>query len=227
MRTLIIEDDANVAEAVSLCFQLRWPEVILTHVEEGNQGLEVLKTKSIDMVILDINLPDISGFDVLQEIRLFSDIPVIILTVRDKEDEQVRGLELGADDYIIKPFKPRDLIARVNSVFRRVNSAKKVDKSPVITIGHISLNLSKNEVKVNNNTEKLTPNETQVLYTLMSDPGTLISSEQISQSVWGEVFPDNNRIRTYIRRLRLKLQDNPPSMIRSKRGKGYAFFSPR
>ena len=177
--------------------------------------------------MLDINLPDNSGFDVLHEVRTFSGVPVIILTVQDKEDDQVKGLELGADDYIVKPFKPRDLIARVNSVLRRVDSSKKTDNNPVVTIGHISLNLSKNQIEIGNKLEKLTPNETQVLYTLMSSPGKIISSEDISEAVWGKAFPDNNRIRTYIRRLRIKLNDSPPLMIRSKRGKGYAFFSPK
>ncbi|MBN1600016.1 MAG: response regulator transcription factor [Chitinispirillaceae bacterium] len=225
MKALIIEDDANVSEAVALCFQLRWPEVNLTRIEKGKEALDVLRTKVIDMVILDINLPDISGFDVLQELRTFSDVPVVILTVQNKEDDQVKGLELGADDYIVKPFKPRDLIARVNSVLRRMELSKKNDKSPVVTIGNISLNLSKNQIEIGNRVEKLTPNETQVLYTLMNNPGKIISSENISEAVWGKVFPDNNRIRTYIRRLRIKLDDTPPVMIRSKRGKGYAFFA--
>lgn len=227
MKALIIEDDANVAEAVSLCFQLRWPEISLSLVSEGKKGIDAVNSKTFDIVILDINLPDMSGYDVLQAIRSLSNVPVIVLTVRGKEDEQVKGLEMGADDYIVKPFKPRDLIARINSVLRRVSISRATDRSPVISRGSISLNLSKNEVVLRDRTEKLTPNETQVLYTLMSNPGSIISSEDISQAVWGKVFTDNNRVRTYIRRLRLKLQDNPPLMLKSKRGKGYSFTSPR
>jgi two-component system, OmpR family, response regulator VicR len=227
MKALIIEDDENVAEAVSLCFQLRWPEITLNRVTEGKKGIDIISARPVDIIILDINLPDMSGFEVLKNIRGFSNVPVIILTVLDKEDEQVHGLELGADDYIIKPFRPRDLIARVNSVLRRTNSAKLFDQSPVITLGSVSLNLSKNEVKLDERVEKLTPNETHVLYTLMSSPGNTISSEQILKTVWGEVFPDNNRVRTYIRRLRLKLNDDPPLLIKSKRGKGYSFITPK
>ena len=125
---------------------------------------------------------------------------------REKEEEQVKGLELGADDYIVKPFKPRDLIARVNSVLRRVKLSRVTDRSPVVSRGSISLNLSKNEVVLRDKVEKLTPNETQVLYTLMNNPGTIVSSEEISRAVWGKVFADNNRVRTYIRRLRMKLK---------------------
>ncbi len=227
MKALIIEDDVNVAEAVSLCFQLRWPDVTIYKVTEGKKGIDVINSKSIDIVILDINLPDMSGFDVLQNIRSFSSVPVIVLTVREKEEEQILGLETGADDYIVKPFKPRDLIARVNSVIRRVNLSQVADQSPVLVQGKVSLNLSRNEVSYNDVTERLTPNEAQVLFKLMNNPGDIVSSEDISQAVWGEVFPDNNRIRTYIRRLRLKLRDDPPRIIRSKRGKGYSFFSPR
>jgi DNA-binding response OmpR family regulator len=152
---------------------------------------------------------------------------VIILTVRENEDEQVRGLELGADDYIVKPFKPRDLIARVNSVLRRVNLAKTADNNPIIARGSMSLNLSNNEVILQDSVKKLTPNEALVLYTLMNNPGTIISSEEISQAVWGKIFPDNNRVRTYIRRLRIKLNDQPPVLLKSKRGKGYSFTTPR
>ncbi|UCD09510.1 MAG: response regulator transcription factor [Dehalococcoidales bacterium] len=226
MKALIIEDDINVAEAVSLCFQLRWPDINLHHVINGGDGISALNSKTFDIVILDINLPDMSGFDVLQTIRSFSSVPVIILTVREKEEEEVHGLEIGADDYIVKPFKPRDLIARVNSVLRRVNLSKVSIQSPVLAKGKVSLNLSRNEVNINDMTQKLTPNEAQILYTLMNNSGNIISSEEISQAVWGKDFDDNNRIRTYIRRLRLKLNDNPPRIIRSKRGKGYSFFSP-
>lgn len=226
MRALIIEDDINVADAVSLCFQLRWPEVNLKVVTEGLKGIDVLNAETIDVVILDINLPDISGFEVLENVRSFSDVPIIILTVREEEDEQVKGLEMGADDYIVKPFKPRDLIARVNSVLRRSDISKTSAGSPVIVRGDISLNLSRNEAQIKDTTVKLTPNESKVLYALMSNTGKTVSSDTISKAVWGKVFPSNNRVRTYIRRLRLKLGDSPPAIIRSKRGKGYKFFNP-
>jgi DNA-binding response OmpR family regulator len=225
LRALIIEDDINVADAVSLCFQLRWPEVDLNIVAEGLKGVGILNSESVDIVILDINLPDVSGFEVLENIRSFSEVPIIILTVRDKEEEQVKGLEMGADDYIVKPFKPRDLIARVNSVLRRSDISRISSSSPVIIKGDISLNLSKNEVRLGDKAVKLTPNESKVLYTLMDNIGKTVSSDNISQTVWGKVFSSNNRVRTYIRRLRLKLNDNPPTIIRSKRGKGYRFFS--
>lgn len=127
LHVLIIEDDSNVVEAISLCLQLRWPEVIVSVTAEGNKGVEILKSQIFDIVILDINLPDIDGFEVLKQLRSFSNVPIIIVTVREN-GEQARGLEMGADDYIVKPFKPRDLIARVDVVLRRTRVSKIVEE---------------------------------------------------------------------------------------------------
>ena len=124
LRVLIIEDSFEVAEAVSLCLQVRWPQTTIEVAPEGTSGLQMLKAENFDIVILDINLPDIDGFEVLRQIRSFSNVPTIILTVREKEEEQVAGLEIGADDYIVKPFRPRDLVARVNAILRRLDSPK-------------------------------------------------------------------------------------------------------
>ena len=226
MKVLIIEDDANVVEAVSLCLQLRWPEVTLSIATEGTRGIEILESGSFDIVILDINLPDINGFEVLNRIRSFSNVPIVILTVRGKEDDQARGLEMGADDYIVKPFRPRDLIARVNSVLRRAGVPKVTTEQPLVVRGKLSLNLTTNEVRLGEEIAKLTPNESKVLYVLMNNAEHTISSEKISQEVWGKEYINTDLVRTYIRRLRDKLKDKPPQIILSKRGEGYRVVSP-
>ncbi len=226
MKVLIIEDDANVVEAVSLCLQLRWPEVTLSIAAEGTEGIEILESGSFDIVILDINLPDVDGFEVLKRIRSFSNVPIIILTVRGGEEDQVRGLEMGADDYIVKPFSPRDVIARVNSVLRRAGVHKVTTEQPLVVQGKLILNLATNEVRYGEEIVKLTPNETKVLYVLMNNAEHTTSSEKISQAVWGEEYISTDPVRTYIRRLRHKLKDNPPRIIISKRGVGYRFVSP-
>jgi two-component system KDP operon response regulator KdpE len=226
LKVLIIEDDANVVEAVSLCLQLRWPEVTLSIAAEGTKGIEILESSSFDIVILDINLPDVDGFKVLKQIRSFSNVPLIILTVRECEDDQTRGLEIGADDYIVKPFRPRDLIARVNSVLRRAGIPKVTTEQPLVIRGKLILNLTTNEVRLGEEIAKLTPNEAKVLYVLMNKAEHTISSEKISQEVWGKEYINTDRVRTYIRRLRHKLNDNPPQIILSKRGEGYRFVSP-
>ena len=186
MRALIIEDSAEVVEAVSLCLQLRWPEVALSIAAEGTRGIEILKSESFNIVILDINLPDIDGFEVLKRIRSFSNVPIIILTVREKEEDQVRGLEIGADDYIAKPFRSRDLVARVNTVLRRANVPVVTRVQRSVVRGKLTLNLINNEVRLGDQTMGLTPIESRLLYVLMENAGDTLNSKQISQEVWGK-----------------------------------------
>ncbi len=226
MKILVIEDDANVVEAVSLCLQLRWPEITISTTAEGTTGIEKLESGSFDAVILDINLPDVDGFEVLKRIRSFSNVPIIILTVRGEEEDEVRGLEMGADDYIVKPFSPRDVIARVNSVLLRAGVHKVATAQPLVIQGKLSLDLATTEVRLGEEMAKLTPNESKVLYVLMKNAEHTISSEKISQAVWGKEHINTDPVRTYIRRLRDKLKDKPPQIIISKRGEGYRFVSP-
>ena len=226
MKALIIEDDANVVEAVSLCLQLRWPEIMISSTADGTKGIEILESNSVDAVILDINLPDIDGFEVLKRIRSFSNVPIVILTVRGEEEDQVRGLEMGADDYIVKPFSPRDVIARVNSVLRRAGAHKATTERPLVVQGKLSLNLATDEVELREEKIKLTPNESKVLYVLMENAGHTISIEKISQETLGKEYVNTDLVRTYIQRLRYKLKDNPSQIILNKRGEGYRFVSP-
>ena len=226
MKILIIEDDANVVEALSLCLQLRWSEVTISSTAEGTKGIKILKSSPVDAVILDINLLDIDGFEVLRQIRSFSSVPIIIVTVRGWEEDQVRGLEMGADDYIVKPFSPRDVIARVNSVLRRAGIRKVTIEQPLVVQGKLSLNFATNEVRLGEKIARLTTTESKVLYILMNNAGQTINSERIAQEVWQGKHMNSWLVRTYIRRLRYKLEDDPPQIILSKRGEGYRFVSP-
>ncbi len=227
MKVLIVEDSPEIVEAVSLCLQIRWPESEMIVTAEGKRGIETLKNTRCDFLILDINLPDIDGFTVLQEVRNFSDIPTIILTVRGKEDDQTRGLEMGADDYIVKPFRPRDLVARVNAVLRRYSATGGANKDkPTIVRGKLSLNLSTSEVTLKGKTAKLTPTEAKLLYILMENTETTMPGEKIAREVWNKDPVDTDELRTYIRRLRNKLKDNPPRIILTDYGEGYKFVTP-
>ena len=226
MKTLIIEDDANVAEAVTLCLQLRWPEVDISVAVEGAEGIGMSKLGPFDITILDINLPDIDGFEVLKKVRSFSNAPVLILTVRGNEDDQARGLEMGADDYVIKPFRPRDLIARVNAVLRRSRISMDVTEFPSLTCGNFTLNLGSNNFRIGEDTVKLTPTESRLLYALMKNAGTTLSIKEILQEVWGKESVNQDILRTHIRRIREKIKDKPPSIILNQRGIGYRFVSP-
>ena len=226
MRVLIIEDSHEVVEAVALCLQLRWPQVTISTAAEGAIGVEIMKSEPIEMIILDINLPDIDGFEVLKRIRSFSNVPIVMLTVRGREEDQARGLEMGADDYIVKPFRPRDLVARVNAVLRRYNIPKVPRELPTIVRGKLTLNITKNEAQLGDKIIKLTPTESKLLYVLMENGKDTILNEKISREVWGEAHTNTDRLRTYIRRLRNKLNDNPPQIILTEYGEGYKFITP-
>ena len=119
MKVLVIDDDPDVAQVVSLCFEMRWPQTTVVSAVDGREGLSLVETESPDVVILDIGLPEMNGFEVCHEIRRFSDVPIIMLTVRDADTDVSRALETGADDYISKPFSHIELLSRVQAVFRR------------------------------------------------------------------------------------------------------------
>ena len=227
MKVLIIEDNAEVVEAVSLCLQIRWPDADVSYAYGGLTGVQMAEAQPYDIVILDINLPGINGFEVLKRIRSFSTVPVIILTVRAWEEDQVEGLELGADDYIVKPFRPRELVSRVNSVLRRVNIAALGVENHTLVRGAIRLLLNSNEVQMKESKVRLTPTECKVLYALMKNDGQTLSSKVLLTEILGREDGNTEIIRTYIRRLRSKLQDSPPSIILNDRGGGYRFVSPK
>jgi DNA-binding response OmpR family regulator len=226
LKVLIIEDNPEVVEAVSLCLQLRWPETAIVVSAEGNRGIETLRADDFDILLLDINLPDMDGFKVLQMVRSFSNVPTIILTVRGKEEDQTRGLEIGADDYIVKPFRPRDLVARVNAVLRRYTAGGIGKEKPTIVRGKLTLNLANNEVTLRDKTTKLTPTEAKLLYVLMENPEDTLSGERIAHEIWGKETADTDELRTYVRRLRNKLKDIPPRIILTDYGEGYKFVTP-
>jgi DNA-binding response OmpR family regulator len=226
MRALIIEDSPEISDAISLCLQLRWPEAVISAVPQGQKGLDSVKSESMDIVILDLNLPDMDGLQVLKKIRTFSNIPVIIVTVRAKEDDQATGLELGADDYIVKPFRPRDLIARVNALLRRAEVYKTISQQqPTVVKGKVSLDLTTNTVSIGEQKTILTPTEFRLLYILMENADKTVTNEQLLQEIWGRDDSDTEPLRTYIRRLRDKLSDNPPRTLLTDHGTGYRFVT--
>ncbi len=226
MKVLIIEDSPEVAESISLCFKIRWLEVEVSVAAEGVKGVETVKSETFDLIILDINLPDIDGFKVLNQIRSFSKVPIIIVTVRGNEHDQAMGLEMGADDYIVKPFRPRDLVARANAVLRRTQDFEVTEEQPLIIRGDLTLNLTTDEVLLHGQTTPLTRTEAKVLYVLMKNAEKTLDGEELFQKVWSKDYSDSQVLRSCIRRLRDKLNDNPPRIILTERGEGYRFVSP-
>jgi DNA-binding response OmpR family regulator len=207
LKVLIIEDSAQIVEAVSLCIQLRWPEAIISSAVEGNQGLNMLEREPFDMVILDINLPDIDGFEVLKQIRESSDVATIILTVRGREDDQAKGLELGADDYIVKPFRPKDLVARVNAVLRRSYTHQTDVEQPRTVHSRLSPDISNIE-GLGDRIVRLTHGEVKLLHFMVEKLEHTLASEPIPGNVWGEVFNNPDQLKASIRKLQDKLSES-------------------
>ena len=172
MKVLIIEDDREIVEVVSLAFQMRWPEVHLVHSNLGERGVELVESENPDIVILDLGLPDISGYDVLKEIRTFSTIPILILTVRADEADIVRGLEWGADDYMVKPFRQLELLSRIRALTRRVST---LDKEIPLVCGQLHFNPSTRQLYDGQREIGLTRTEGSILYHLMRNTGQVVT----------------------------------------------------
>jgi DNA-binding response OmpR family regulator len=229
MKVLVIEDDPGIIEVVSLCFQLRWSGTNVISAANGRDGVSLVETESPDVVILDIGLPDIDGYQVLREIRRFSDVPVLMLTVRGEDTDIAKGLELGADDYITKPFSHIELIARVQAVLRRSQGLAVTDEERPFTSGKLSVDFSRNEVTLAGHPVKLTSTERKLLYYLIRNEGRILSHESLLAKVWGDTYVDaRDLLRVHIQHLRQKLGDNAesPNIIVTEHGIGYKFIRP-
>ena len=164
MKVVAVDDSPEIIEVVSLCFQLRWSGANVLSASTGAKGLELIEAESPDIVILDIGLPDMDGFQVLRELRRFSQVPVIMLTVRGEDTDVARGLELGADDYITKPFSHIELVARVQAVMRRVQGLSVTSEEQPFVSGTLSVDFAGNEVKLDGKPVRLTSTESKLLH---------------------------------------------------------------
>jgi len=226
MKAAIIEDEKSIIDAINLAFEFRWPGAIVVSATTGEDGIKLVKKESPDIVILDINLPDINGFNVLREIREFSTVPVIILTVRSDDEDMLRGLETGADDYIIKPFNYLTLLARVKAVLRRSERDLLKNSHSTTISDRLQIDFINQKVKVDNYQVKLTPVEYRLLILLVKNRNKIVTYRRIMEDIWEKSsWNDTENVRIYIRRLRKKLHDTPPNMILNKHGSGYMFKS--
>ena len=230
MKVLLIEDNSEIVDIVTITLQLRWAEVTLISTFLGNEGVELAKTEHPDLIMLDLGLPDIDGFQVLRQIRDFSDVPVVILTVRGEEMDKIKGLELGADDYIIKPFSPGELLARMKALLRRSSMSKTTgnvdDKSSVPSIkGKLRIDFTSGEVSIGDRLLKLGPCEYELLHLLVTNEGTVLSKQALLKKVFPEHEGDTRFVDVYINKLREKLGENPekPQMIQKEGETGYKF----
>jgi two-component system KDP operon response regulator KdpE len=226
MKILIVDDEPDVIESVRLGFTLQWREIDVIGAGSGEAGLDAIERERPDIVLLDIGLPDIDGFEVLREIRAFSDVPVVMLTAHDDSMDKVKGLELGADDYVTKPFNHLELMARVKAVLRRLDMPAPATRAPSFRSGDLEVDFARQEARLRGERVDLTPTEYKLLYHLVRNAGHILQHGTLLAKVWGREYVDEvDYIRVYIRRLREKLGDNPdnPRYIRTERGLGYRF----
>lgn len=227
MKILVIDDEPDVIESVRLGFTLQWREVDVIGVAMGEPGLDAVERELPDLVLLDIGLPDIDGFEVLRQIRAFSDVPVVMLTAHDESMDKVKGLELGADDYVTKPFNHLELMARVKAVLRRLDMPAPSSRTPSFRSGDLEVDFTRQEARLQGQRLDLTPTEYKLLYHLVRNAGHILPHGTLLAKVWGRDYVDEvDYIRVYVRRLREKLRDEPehPRYIRTERGLGYRFI---
>ncbi|MDH5190331.1 MAG: response regulator transcription factor [Gammaproteobacteria bacterium] len=220
---LIVEDDKNIAALVEKYILREGFDAIIAN--NGRKGLDLAKSKKPDLIILDIMLPELDGWGVCNELRKDFDIPVLMLTAREEEVDRILGFSLGADDYVVKPFSPRELVERVKAILRRTQSVHKTEKQ-IIKIGDVSLDPEKYAVTLNDQPVSLTPSEYSLLFALMTSPGRVFTRDELLNHLYkhGEVVVDRV-VDVHIGKIRQKLEVNPaePHYIRTMRGIGYCF----
>ncbi len=224
VRVLLVEDEEKMRELIKIAFKKENFETL--EATDGKQGLNLFKANQVDIVILDIMLPEIDGWTVCREIRRMSNIPIILLTARGEEFDKLFGFELGADDYIVKPFSPKELIARVKALLRR-SEIKSNDTASYFQVGDIMINRLSREVTVNEKQIILTNKEYELLYFLATNPKIVFTREQLLLKVWGyEQYGDPRTVDTHVKKLREKLGDYS-SYISTMWGVGYKLEVPK
>lgn len=223
-QVLVIEDDPNTANLVVLYLEKDGFGARQAH--DGMAGLALARRHSPDLVILDLMLPKTDGWEVCRQLRQFSDVPVIMLTARGEEIDRVAGLTLGADDYVVKPFSPRELVARVKAILRRTSAGKRAP-AQILSHGEVQLDLGKKRLRVQQREVAVTPHEYALLKALMSAPGRTFSRDELLDRLYpgGEAVVIDRVVDVHVGKLRQKIELDPakPSYILTARGMGYRF----
>lgn len=222
-KVLVVDDDAHIVELIKLYFEKEGFTVATA--ANGREAVEKFKSESPAIIILDVMMPEMDGWDVCREIRKTSNVPIIMLTAKGETFDKVLGLELGADDYMVKPFETKELIARVKAVLRR-SDTKDADAAKEINFKNLSINLSNYELKINGKITEIPPKELELLFFLASNPNRVFTREQLLEEVWGfDYFGDSRTVDVHIKRLREKLEsvEDANWQLKTVWGVGYKF----
>ena len=213
-KVLIVDDDVNIAELIRLCLEKEGYTTIVAN--DGMKAIEKFKSEAPNLVLLDVMMPKVDGWQVCREIRRVSNIPIIMLTAKGDTFDKVLGLELGADDYMVKPFESKELIARIKAVMRRYET-KGQDITQEVVYPNLIINLSNYELKIEGETVDIPPKELELLYFLCSNPNRVFTREQLLEEVWGfDYFGDSRTVDVHVKRLR-ESSTGSPTNGRSKR----------
>jgi DNA-binding response OmpR family regulator len=206
---VVVEDEASIASFVSL--YLKNAGYTVKTASTGGEGLLLAGSETPALIVLDLNLPDIDGIEVCRRLRKTSDVPIIMLTARDEDVDKIIGLEVGADDYLTKPFNPRELVARVKSVLRRATPDRKELESAVLRHGELVVDAGRREVRVGDEEIQLAPKEFDLLWELLDHRGLVLTRDQLLERVWGYTFAGDTRtVDVHVRQLRRKLGEASP-----------------
>lgn len=226
-RILVADDDASIAALIQVT--LKDPRYEIVAARNGLEALKSFEQGGYDLVILDVMMPYVDGFEACERIREQSEVPIIILTSRDGTDDVVHGFELGADDYITKPFKTAELLARVEAILRRVEGYKHRSAPPIVRVGELEIDEPRHRVSVRGKEVNLTPMEFELLYFLAANAGNVFDRETLFREVWGyDYVGETNLVDVCVRRLREKVEVEPskPRLITTVRGVGYKLADP-
>ncbi len=229
MKLLIADDTPEIARAVAYGARLTWPGCRVTIAGSGTEALDRFEEERPDLVVLDVQMPPPDGFEVCRRIRETSQVPILMLTVRDSSIDKVQALDLGADDYLTKPFDHLELLARLRALVRR-SGIRAETSAPCFAEGDLTLDFTAQEVRVGGEEVRLTPTEYRLLEVLVRRAGTVVPHQVLLQEVWGpDYVADPQYLKVFVRRLRNKLGDDPEHhrYIQTVWGTGYRFISPK
>lgn len=222
-KVLVVDDDTNIVKLIRL--YLEKEDFTVCTAYNGKAALDVFKAEKPDIAVLDIMMPEMDGNQLCREIRKTSDLPIIMLTAKGETFDKVLSLELGADDYMVKPFEPKELIARIKAILRRTDSKSNTASNDCISFDKLEVNLSNYEVKIDGKIKEIPPKELELLYFLASNPNRVFTREQLLEEVWGfDYFGDSRTVDVHIKRLREKLEGVESNWtLKTVWGVGYKF----